>query len=142
MPVAHAGRYSQKYVSNDIVQAELGFLNEHKENEKILWISSAPYPAFLTLVNCTSPVIVAEQPQMLKHHLIEANYDAIYLSQGMDRVGTNTFECVEYRDNLDPSIFKFEAVREIRMDLDNRLVISRIHDVILQEKQPKENHEE
>lgn len=131
MPVGHAHRYSQRYISNDMVEDELAFLKDHADKEKILWVSSAPYSALLLRVNCISPVIIGEQPAMLKRHLDEGNYDAVYFSRRMERIGMNQYKCIDELDVINEDVFRMETVRDTRMNLEKRLLISRISDVVL-----------
>jgi len=136
MPIGYTHRYSQRYISNDIVETELAFLKGIPKDEKILWISSAPYPAFLLKVNTASPVTVGAQPGILDKHLKEANYDAIYFSRRMTKTGTNEYKCLEEVDNLDPDVFHMELVKDFRMNLDKRLQINRLTGVTLKAEKP------
>jgi hypothetical protein len=126
MPVGHAHRYSQRYISNDIIEKEISFIREKAKDGKILWISSGPYPAFLLQVNTASPLILKSNPRILSSYLDEGYYSAVYVSRRMQRIGVNQYECIEESDVLDPEVFQLETVEEINFNRDKRLTISRI----------------
>lgn len=126
MPVGHAHRYSQKYISNDIIEKEIAFIREKAAEGKILWISSGPYPALLLQVNTASPIIVKEDPATLSAYLSEGYYNAIYLSTRMQRVGKNQYKCLEPTDEMDPDIYQLKPVEDINFNFDKRLQISEI----------------
>jgi hypothetical protein len=126
MPVSHAHQYSQKYISNDMIMAELEFLEARMTSEKILWVSSAPYSAMLLRLNCAPTVLLAANPEMVRMHLEQDNYDSIYVSQRLVRAGQGPFELIDKRDFLDREVFQMETIQTRRFGVDKRHEILRL----------------
>ena len=125
MPTGHAHRYTQISKSNDAVMAELAFLENHTE-ERILWVSSAPYGALLSRVNCLPVSTLQNNPDRFGRYLEDGSFDSIYIIRLYERKKGKDFILVRPFDALDESIYRYEPVQTLKLGMDRRVQIDRL----------------
>lgn len=131
MPVSHAHRYSTNYISNDIIMAEIDFIQSRPKNEKILWVSGNQYSGMLTRTNTTFIDVLKAHPQVAKEHIKRRMYGAIYVSSRIERDEEGIFSPAIESEWLDPAIFELEQVFEKQLSTKVIMEIHRLVDVTL-----------
>jgi hypothetical protein len=129
LPVGHSREYTHRYLHDRIVAKELAFLQEKSRSEKILWVTAAPYTAFLSRVNSVPSILLNSMPELGKHHLDSGYYDAIYYSRLMVKKGSGPFQLKEPMNYLDPKVFAMEVVDNLYLGFDERMEILKITEI-------------
>lgn len=131
IPVGHAHRYSQNYVSNDILLTEIQFIEERKDQERILFISENQYSSMLTETNATYISTLKENPKVAQEHLKRNMYASIYVSRAFERGDKGILQLSKEKHHLDPDVFELETVAEIHIGANNLMKFERLLDVHL-----------
>ena len=133
LPVGHSQRYSKRANHNDTMMGELAFLKE-RQDERILWVSSTPYAALLSQVNCLPIHLMKTDPATVKGYLDDQSYDAIYISRRFKRKPGEDFKLIEEREAFDERTFITEAVELMKFQMTTRVEIVRLVDVRTEDK--------
>jgi hypothetical protein len=127
LPKGHAHRYSALHgVNAESVMREIEFIKGHKQHEKILWISSSPYAAILTKTDAYPIVFMKADPSSIHSHLVEENYDHVYVVRRERLDDAGQFQWIESMDAIDRERFIMEPVETFRMDITIRLQVERL----------------
>lgn len=133
MPIGHAHRYSEKYMSNDIIIEEINFIKERQDEEKMLFVAGHQYSAMLTMTNTTFIDILAAYPHVAYMHLQSRIYNSIYVSRRFERDDEGVFNLVNENEYLDPEIFILEPVYVKPLTTAVYMEISRLVEVVMPE---------
>ena len=112
LPVSHSQQYSEIYVSNDMMHAELEFIDQRLGKERFMILSSSPYASLLKRVNTAHIGLVQSHPEIARDHLRDGTYDSIYVILRTNRNDDKTYSPFEPSDTLDPDVFVTEKVWE------------------------------
>jgi len=113
IPISRAQRYSKAYESNDVVMAQIEFLEKVDPEEKILWAAAAPYPGLLTMTNCISVQKLNSRAMVAKRSLTDKVYTNIYIGRTFNL--NNEGEWQRFHKDLEllnEDIFELEMIRE------------------------------
>lgn len=126
LPLAHDRPFSQRYKSDKVIATELAFLRQQKPEESFLWVTSAPFTAFLSKVNCAPPYLLNADPQLARQYLDSDRYKSIYASRVWNLHPDGSPTLMEPKDYLDPALFHLEVVNSQPLGMERRHEIVRL----------------
>lgn len=126
LPLAHDRPFSQRYQSDKVITAELAFLHQQKPRENFLWVTAAPFTAFLNQVNCAPPYLLNAEPQLAHQYLDSGRYESVYASRIFNLNPDGSATLMEPKDYLDPALFHLEIVKSQPLGMEKRHEIVRL----------------
>lgn len=141
LPVAHSRVYSEQYLANDMIMAELEFVREHAGKERMMLFTSSPYTGMLEEVNTAHLDLLNLSPSIAQKHLEKKHYDNLYAFIRRNRADDGSLQAFGESDKLAPDLFVTEVAWEKRIRNSAVVTAYRILEVYPPEVEPEEESE-